>query len=80
MWLCDDLPKDLSAARIIIYGYDSQLHGSQSFQGLEDLATALRTMLKRIVPKTEVYNTAAIFPFEADFSPLEEKATVLYCS
>jgi hypothetical protein len=80
MWLCDDLPNDLSAARIIIYGYESQLHGSQSFQDLEALATTLRTTLKNIVPKTEVCNTSAFFPFEADFSPLEEKATVLYCS
>lgn len=80
MWLCDDLPNDLSAARIIIYGYESQLHRSQSFQGLEALATTLRTTLKRLVPKTEVFNTSAFCPFEADFSPLGEKATVFYCS
>lgn len=44
MWLCDDLPNDLATTRIIIYGYESQLYGSQSFQDLEALATTLRTL------------------------------------
>ncbi|KFY10214.1 hypothetical protein V491_07762 [Pseudogymnoascus sp. VKM F-3775] len=46
MWLCDDLPYDLPTTRIIIYGYESQLHRSGSFQGLEDLATMLADSLK----------------------------------
>ncbi|RDL34402.1 uncharacterized protein BP5553_07530 [Venustampulla echinocandica] len=46
MWLCDELPSDLATTRIIIYGYESQLHDSQSFQDLEALATTLRTSLK----------------------------------
>lgn len=54
MWLCDDLPYDLSTARIIIYGYESHLHGSQSFQGLEALASTLRTSLRDM---TEVCTT-----------------------
>jgi hypothetical protein len=52
MWLCDDLPYDLTTTRIIVYGYESQLHGSQSFQGLEDLATTLRMSLRLLNPTT----------------------------
>ncbi|KFY26104.1 hypothetical protein V493_04270 [Pseudogymnoascus sp. VKM F-4281 (FW-2241)] len=46
MWLCDALPYDLTTTRIIIYGYESQLHRSESFQGLEDLAKTLRDPLE----------------------------------
>lgn len=48
MWLCDSLPYHLATARIIIYGYESQLHGSQSFQGLEALASTLRELIRNI--------------------------------
>jgi hypothetical protein len=61
MWLCDDLPNDLATTRIIIYGYESQLHGSQSFQDLEALATTLRTSLKRLSHLTEVCDTYPFF-------------------
>lgn len=57
MWLCDDLPNDLATTRIIIYGYESQVHGSQSFQDLEALATTLRTSLQRLGHATEVCDT-----------------------
>jgi hypothetical protein len=48
MWLCDKLPEDLVTSRIIIYGYESKLHGSESFQNIEALATSLRTSVKRL--------------------------------
>ena len=35
MWLRDALPNDLKGARIMIYGYDSHLSGSNNFQDLE---------------------------------------------
>jgi hypothetical protein len=48
MWLCDSLPHDLPGARIIIYGYNTQLHGSQSFQDLEVLGSTLRSSIDTI--------------------------------
>ncbi|KFY62216.1 hypothetical protein V497_02506 [Pseudogymnoascus sp. VKM F-4516 (FW-969)] len=45
MWLCDSLPRDLPGAQIMIYGYDTQLHGSKSFQDLESLASSLRASI-----------------------------------
>lgn len=48
MWLCDDLPYDLPKARIIIYGYESTLHGSDSFQDLEAFGSQLRTSISSI--------------------------------
>lgn len=48
MWLRDSLPIDLSGIRIMIYGFDTRLHGSHSFQDLESLASALRNSLNLI--------------------------------
>ncbi|OBT42034.1 hypothetical protein VE00_07424 [Pseudogymnoascus sp. WSF 3629] len=52
MWLCDSLPRDLPGARVMIYGYDSQLQGSNSFQDIESLATSFREMLQSLRTKT----------------------------
>lgn len=48
MWLRDRLPRDFPQLRSIIYGYDSHLLKSQSFQGIEDLALAFLAGLKSI--------------------------------
>lgn len=61
MWLCDDLPRDLETTRIIIYGYESQVHGSRSFQDLEALATTLRTSLRALGRTSEVCDTEGSF-------------------
>lgn len=45
MWLRDALPDDLPGSRIMIYGFDTRLHGSHSSQDLESLASTLRTYL-----------------------------------
>lgn len=45
MWLCDSLPRDLPGAQIMIYSYDTQLHGSISSQDLESLASSLRASI-----------------------------------
>ncbi|KAK5993735.1 hypothetical protein PT974_07172 [Cladobotryum mycophilum] len=57
MWLRDSLPDDLiegdtnrSMARIMIYGYESSIPGSESTQNLEDLAISFRHTLAN-VPK-----------------------------
>ena len=48
MWLRDSLPADLPGIQILLYGYETQLHGSRSFQDLEALAAALRMDLEAI--------------------------------
>lgn len=37
MWLRDALPDDISGARVFIYGYDTRLDGSTSFQSITDI-------------------------------------------
>lgn len=48
MWLCDALSKDMIQARIFIYGYDTSIIGSSSFQGIRDLGFHLREGLRDI--------------------------------
>ncbi|KAJ0131001.1 hypothetical protein HZ326_25897 [Fusarium oxysporum f. sp. albedinis] len=48
MWLRDALPLDVPNARILIYGYDTRLIQSSSFQNLTDLGRALQDDLKGI--------------------------------
>ena len=38
MWIRDELSKDLRGVRAVIYGYDTKLYDSQSFQSISDLA------------------------------------------
>ena len=54
MWLCDSLPDDLPNARIMLYGYDTEVAGSHSFQKLEDLASTLRSTIQTLVLEEEV--------------------------
>ena len=46
MWIRDSLPKDLSEVRAVVYGYDTKLKSSQSFQVIPDLAKALIDQLQ----------------------------------
>ena len=46
MWLRDALPEYLPNARVMIYGYDSRLVGSHSFQNLADVGSRFRASLK----------------------------------
>jgi hypothetical protein len=46
MWIRDELPRHLRGTRAILYGYDTKLDGSQSFQRIPDLAQALVTSLQ----------------------------------
>jgi len=54
MWLRDDIAFDFPRARVVIYGYETTLAGSQSFQDLDALAITFRTALKTIRPDTMV--------------------------
>ena len=42
MWLRDALPLDLNGAQVWIYGYDTNLVNSTSYQDLEALASTFR--------------------------------------
>lgn len=46
MWIRDSLPKDLPDTRAVVYGYDTKLHASQSFQSIADLAHELVNQLQ----------------------------------
>ena len=46
MWLRDRLPKDVTRLRSIIYGYDTKLFKSHSFQDLDDIAQSFIANLK----------------------------------
>ena len=45
MWLRDTLPHDLRGVRVWVYGYDTKLMDSESFQDLEALASTFRRSL-----------------------------------
>lgn len=53
MWLRDDLPRSMPTARIIIYGYDSKLQGSKSFQSILDIGIRFQAAVRRARPLTE---------------------------
>jgi hypothetical protein len=48
MWLRDGLPYDLEGARVLSYGYNSKLIQSQTFQSVEDIATAFLISMRSI--------------------------------
>lgn len=48
MWLRDALPIDFPGARILVYGYDTRLIRSMSFQNLTDLGKTLQIDMKGI--------------------------------
>ena len=48
MWLRDRLPKDVLKLRSVIYGYDTKLFKSHSFQDLDDIAWSFIANLKEI--------------------------------
>ena len=46
MWIRDVIPKSLPGVRAILYGYESNLLGSKSFQSITDIAVTLIHHLK----------------------------------
>ena len=46
MWLRDYLPEDVDNIRVLLYGYNSKVDHSNSFQSVEDIAS---TMLERLI-------------------------------
>lgn len=62
MWLRDSLPSDLTGARVMIYGYDTKLHGSHNFQGLEALGSMLRSDLQTLTTQDSKHTKPKIVP------------------
>jgi hypothetical protein len=48
MWLSDSLSKDCPSARVVMYGYNSKLQGSESFEDLDGLASSFQIALSRL--------------------------------
>ena len=48
MWLRDQLPRDVPKLRSFIYGYDTKLFKSRSFQDLNDIARSFIASLKEL--------------------------------
>lgn len=48
MWIRDELPQKLPGVRFLLYGYDTALYGSTSFQVIPDLAISLVQTVKAI--------------------------------
>lgn len=46
MWIRDALPKVFPCARAILYGYDTELRNTMSFQGVRDIAMTLVNHLR----------------------------------
>ncbi len=46
MWIRDQVPGSVPGARVIVYGYESKLAGSQSFQQISDIAIGLISQIK----------------------------------
>lgn len=53
MWLRDSLACQPSGVRVLLYGYDTTLIQSESFQDLDDIGNKLGDLIKRIrLPRT----------------------------
>lgn len=48
MWIRDELPQRLPGVRFLVYGYDTALYGSTSFQVIPDLAISLVQTVKAL--------------------------------
>jgi hypothetical protein len=48
MWLRDCLPYDLEHTRVLLYGYDTGLVDSKSFQNIDDIAAAFTESITSI--------------------------------
>ncbi|KAL9133201.1 MAG: hypothetical protein Q9175_005624 [Cornicularia normoerica] len=55
MWLRDYLPRDVSNARILIYGYPSQLHGNISRSILSDHSTNMNQRLLTLPVRSIIF-------------------------
>ena len=61
MWLRDSLPYDLKGARILLYGYDTSLIGSQTFQSIDDIAIDFCERIRAIREHENVSELCRVF-------------------
>lgn len=67
MWLRDDLARSFPGARIYIYGYESEMQGSDSFQTLTDLGLTFQVVLEALLePEDEVRHLLSFTEFSVD--------------
>ncbi|KAK2589788.1 hypothetical protein QQS21_012532 [Conoideocrella luteorostrata] len=52
MWLTDNVPDDNPSARVMIFGYNSNVYNSTSIEELGDLADSFKRALRRVVLST----------------------------
>src|ERR1700733_9740711 len=62
MWLRDGLPHDLKGARVLVYGYNTNLLESQTFQTVDDIAIAFSKSIRSIRIHNKVSGTVWFFP------------------
>jgi hypothetical protein len=48
MWLRDSLAREKNGVRVLLYGYDTSLVKSESFQDIDDIGNKLGDFIKRI--------------------------------
>jgi hypothetical protein len=66
MWLRDSLPNDLPKTRILVYGYDTRLENSASFQSIDDLGIHLRSSINNIRNYASVRKTGSYLLSRSD--------------
>ena len=58
MWLRDSLSHDFKQARILLYGYDTSLLRSETFQTIDDVAIEFCKRIKSIRRNNNVSNAS----------------------
>ena len=51
MWLRDSLASSSNGVRVLLYGYDTSLVGTESFQDIEDIGNKLGDFINPIRPR-----------------------------
>lgn len=54
MWLRDSLPNDMPNLRVLLYGYDSALDGSDSNQNVSIIADSFVSHIRLLRPRSRV--------------------------
>jgi hypothetical protein len=68
MWLRDGLPHDLKGARVLAYGYNTNLLQSQAFQSVDDIAIAFCKSIRSVRRRGNVSMPADLVVLEAHFA------------
>lgn len=81
MWLRDFLPQSVVNARILTYGYDTKIHGSQSEESILELAKALLESIKTTRRKNivSIYSCKDSRGYKAHYE-LEKSADYFHCA